>query len=159
MPQSSQPGTANDPSVRAEYRRPSNVDEAPLAHRVAKLDVASESVSAMAQYADQSSSLSPNPLSPSGEVEVVSSLGADRLVAFFDDVHSIAQSLSRIADPPPADIVGTPYVAKRLACTTVWVAEMIRNGGIPKECVVEGTGNGKPWKFHRQLIDEWIKTR
>lgn len=78
------------------------------------------------------------------------------------DLRVIADGITRIADqvaPQPGDIVGTPYVAQRLGCTTVWVAQLIRQGGIPKSCMVEGTGKGKPWKFHRRLIDEWIKSR
>jgi Helix-turn-helix domain len=76
---------------------------------------------------------------------------------------SIDTNLKRIADklnPPDDDKpVGTPYVAKRLGQTTTWVAEMCRNGVIPKSCVLAGTGVGKPWKFHRQQIDNWIETR
>lgn len=78
------------------------------------------------------------------------------------DLTSIAKSLERIADvvdPPPSKIVDSPYVANRLDCTTVWVAEMARNGQIPKNCIVAGTGNGKVWKFYRTLIDQWIESR
>jgi len=74
----------------------------------------------------------------------------------------MAANLARIADaltPKPADIVGSPYVANLLGCTTVWVAEMVRRGDIPKNCVVPGTGNGKPWKFYREKIDAWVKSR
>jgi len=75
---------------------------------------------------------------------------------------SIAGSLERIADalaPPPSKMVDSPYVAKRLDCTTVWVAELARNGQIPKSCIVPGTGNGKLWKFYRSQIDQWIESR
>jgi hypothetical protein len=78
------------------------------------------------------------------------------------DVSMIAKSLQRIADvldPPPSKIVDSPYVADRLGCTTVWVAEMARRGQIPKNCIVPGTGNGKVWKFYRPLIDQWIESR
>ena len=74
----------------------------------------------------------------------------------------IESHLGRIADasaPAEQDVVGTPYVAKRLGQTTTWIAEMARRGLIPKSCVVAGTGIGKPWKFHRAKIDEWIETR
>ncbi len=77
-------------------------------------------------------------------------------------LSSIASDLRRLADhfaPAPGDKVGTPYVARALAQTTTWVAEMARTGIIPKHCVVEGTGNGRPWKFHRTRIDEWIRSR
>lgn len=76
--------------------------------------------------------------------------------------ENLVTHLRRIADhfdPPPPNIVGTPYVAQKLNCTTVWVTEMIRLGQIPTSCVVPGTGNGKPWKFHRARIDEWMKKR
>lgn len=78
------------------------------------------------------------------------------------ELRSISQSLARLADhlaPEPADVVGTPYVAGRLACSTAWVSQLVNDGKIPARCVVEGTGNGKPWKFHRKQIDEWIKSR
>ena len=56
-------------------------------------------------------------------------------------------------------VVGTPYVAGKLGCTTVWVSELARKGDIPKACVVPGTGIGKPWKFFRVKIDGWIAER
>jgi hypothetical protein len=75
---------------------------------------------------------------------------------------SIATDLRRIADrldPPPPDLVDTGYVAGRLGTTRTWVARMAGEGTIPRACVVEGTGNGKPWQFHRHKIDQWIATR
>jgi excisionase family DNA binding protein len=75
---------------------------------------------------------------------------------------AIADSLARIADhiaPEPDSIVGTPYIAERLGCTTTWVSEMIRDGRIPTSCIGIGTGNGKPWKFHRDKIDAWLASR
>jgi hypothetical protein len=96
----------------------------------------------------------------------VDPIPADRAMAIWcsiaDSLDLIAHHLARIAnhvDPPPDAIVGTPYIAKRLGCTTVWVGEMTRDGLIPKTCIVTGTGNGKPWKFHRQQIDQWIASR
>ena len=74
----------------------------------------------------------------------------------------IASTLKRIADhvdPPPPDIIGTDYIADKLACTAVWVAKMAAEGMIPRNCVVPGTGNGKPWKFYRSRIDPWIEMR
>lgn len=75
---------------------------------------------------------------------------------------ALADHLLRIADhfdPPPPDKVGSDYVAARLGCTTTWIADQVRQGAIPASCVVVGTGNGKPWKFHRARIDEWINAR
>ncbi len=69
---------------------------------------------------------------------------------------------SRIADvlaPSPTELIGTPYIAKRLGQTTVWVAEMARKGIIPAGCIAVGTGKGKPWKFKRSEIDKWLQTR
>jgi hypothetical protein len=43
--------------------------------------------------------------------------------------------LSRIADhfdPPPPNIVDTPYIARQLGCTTTWIAQMVRSGDIPR---------------------------
>lgn len=91
------------------------------------------------------------------------SLPADPVLrAYLQDLHSIAESLARIADhvaPQPADIVGTPYIAQRLGCTTVWVTEMVKSGQLPNHCIVQGTGNGRPWKFHRRHIDAWLAAR
>ena len=74
----------------------------------------------------------------------------------------IANSLKRIADhvdPPPPDIVDTTYIAEKLGCTKVWVAQMALDKLIPPSCIVPGTGNGKPWKFYRSRIDPWILMR
>jgi hypothetical protein len=65
----------------------------------------------------------------------------------------------RLLRSATADIVGTPYVADKLGCTTDWVANMARDGEIPISCVILGTGDGKPWKFRRTRIDEWISRR
>jgi len=85
----------------------------------------------------------------------------EKLIA-SSELTSVATSLRRLADrfaPAPTDVVGTPYVAGRLGCTTVWVAEMVRLGQIPLACVLPGTGNGKPWKFHKAKIDAWLAAR
>jgi hypothetical protein len=74
----------------------------------------------------------------------------------------LVQIFARVADavaPQPGDLVGTPYVARRLGCTTVWVTEMIKKGRLPKNCVVPGTGSGKPWRLYKDRIDRWIETR
>lgn len=76
--------------------------------------------------------------------------------------REVAEYLRRIADrldPPPPDKVGTPYIADRLGCTTVWITELIRKKDVPANCIVPGTGNGKPWKFYRDRIDRWLKER
>jgi hypothetical protein len=75
---------------------------------------------------------------------------------------SMATSIGRIADtmnPPPPNVVDSTYIATKLGCTTTWIAEMARSGDIPKSCLVPGTGNGKPWKFYRNLIEKWIESR
>lgn len=77
-------------------------------------------------------------------------------------LQDIAQSLRRLADahaPEPKGVVDTQYVAERLDCTAIYVAEMAREGKIPHGCVVPGTGNGKPWKFYREQIDGWVNSR
>jgi hypothetical protein len=80
---------------------------------------------------------------------------ARHLAEFVVEVRRLADVL----DPPPPDLVDSVYVAGKLGCTTTWVADMARNGEIPRSCIVTGTGNGKPWKFHRTPIDEWIARR
>ncbi len=80
----------------------------------------------------------------------------------MDVLQDIAESLRRIADalaPAPKEKVGTPYVAGLLGLTTTRIAEMARDGTIPKGCIVVGSGSGKGWKFHREQIEKWIKTR
>lgn len=77
-------------------------------------------------------------------------------------LESIAESQKRLADHltlEPADIVGTPYIAGKLGCSTAWVSQLVKDGEIPAHCIVEGSGNGKLWKFYRERIDRWIKDR
>lgn len=76
--------------------------------------------------------------------------------------QQIASDLKRIADalqPPESPIVDTGYIAERLGCTKTWVSQQARTGLIPAECLVTGTGMGKVWKFHRDKIDRWLKSR
>jgi len=84
--------------------------------------------------------------------------------AFYDEtpLQQVAEALTRIADhvaPPPPAVVGTPYVARKLDCSTEWITEMIRTAEIPRHFIVPGTGNGKPWKLDRKKIDKWLKNR
>jgi hypothetical protein len=77
----------------------------------------------------------------------------DRIAAALED---LVEESHRIADhiaPAPGDIVGTPFLAQQLGCSVVWAAEMARNGQIPRNCIVPGTGNGRPWKFRRRQIE------
>ena len=70
--------------------------------------------------------------------------------------------LRRIADhfdPPPSDIVDTPYIADRLGLTTARIAQLVRSGEIPKACIVPGTGDGRPWRFYRRRMEEWLAKR
>jgi len=69
------------------------------------------------------------------------------------DIRRVADSLS----PTPPQKVGTGYIADRLACSKTWITELARDKRIPKCCIVQGTGNGKPWKFHRREVDNWIE--
>jgi hypothetical protein len=85
-----------------------------------------------------------------------------QLARIADAIDLLVESACRIADqiaPEPPAHVGTPYVARHLGCTTVWVAEQARDGHIPSNCIIPGTGNGKPWKFYRARIDAWIEAR
>lgn len=86
----------------------------------------------------------------------------DRIALALEQIAQRLDSVPRLVDaiaPAPSAIVGTPYIASALGCTTVWVAEMVRLGQIPRDCVVPGTGNGKPWKFNRSQVDEWLRSR
>lgn len=86
----------------------------------------------------------------------------ERIAATLERIALGLEPLTRIAaalDPSPPDIVGTHYVAERLGQTTVWISEMARQGVIPANCIVPGTGNGKVWKFYRDTIDKWLANR
>ena len=79
----------------------------------------------------------------------------------LDLLSQMAFQLGRIAnhfDPPPPDIVDTT-TSPKARLPTDWVAEMAREGEIPISCVIPGTGDGKPWKFRRSRIDQWIVER
>lgn len=74
----------------------------------------------------------------------------------------IANDLRRIADhfnPPPADIVDSRYLADHLGLTTARIVQMVREGKIPKNCLVVGSGDGRPWKFHRRQMEQWLQSR
>lgn len=95
------------------------------------------------------------------EPEITSAL-MRMLERLTDSIEGIQAEQKRIADhfdPPPPDVVGTEYVAGHLDCTKVWVSQMARDGEIPRDCIVPGTGNGKPWKFRRSGIEEWLAGR
>lgn len=74
-------------------------------------------------------------------------------------VDEFFREIASTAIKPSPEIVGTPYVSERLGCTSIWITEMVRREVIPPACIVPGTGNGKPWKFYRLRIDEWIRRR
>ena len=93
-----------------------------------------------------------------GSATVVVELGAETLRVLLE----VQAELKRIADhfdPQPADVVGTPYLANKLGCTSTWIAQMVRSGEIPKGCLVLGSGNGRQWKFYRRRIEEWLASR
>jgi hypothetical protein len=115
------------------------------------------------------STLPPRCFDPAWIAEVfgipVEELGVTKLEPTFQDetpLQQVAEALMRIADhvsPPPPAVVGTPYVAQKLDCSTEWITEMIRTAEIPSHIIVPGTGNGKPWKLYRKKIDKWLKNR
>ena len=83
----------------------------------------------------------------------------ERFVAALEGIQAEQRRIADHFDPPPPDVVGTDYVAERLDCTKVWVSQLARDGEIPRACIVPGTGNGRPWKFRRSRVDEWLMTR
>ena len=77
-------------------------------------------------------------------------------------LDTIANAVERLADhfaPAPQDIVGTDYVARKLGCTLIHAARLARDGGIPRSCIVPGTGTGKLWRLYRRRVDEWLERR
>lgn len=101
---------------------------------------------------------SPRPQDGSGAMTVVIELGPESLRVLAE----VQADLRRIADhfdPPPPDIVDTPYIAERLGVTTTRIAQMVREGEIPKSCIVPGSGDGRLWKFHRGQLEDWLAKR
>ena len=86
-------------------------------------------------------------------------LAFERLVAALEGIREEQRRIADHFNPPPPDVVGTDYVATELDCTKVWVSQMARDGEIPNNCIVPGTGNGKPWKFRRSGIEKWLSGR
>ena len=62
--------------------------------------------------------------------------------AVLAEVQADLKRLADHFDPPPSDIVDTPYIAHRLGLTTARIAQLVRSGEIPKGCVVPGSGRG-----------------
>lgn len=75
-----------------------------------------------------------------------------------NELLSLFRRIADRLDPPPPDVVGSDYIATRLGCTATWIAEQARDGKLPARCIVPGTGRGKPWKFYRSQIDDWLLT-
>jgi hypothetical protein len=79
--------------------------------------------------------------------------------AVCQGLAKLAASVDRLADrlvPPAPAVVAAGYVAERLGLTSHRIGQLARDGEIPTACVVPGTGRGKPWKFDRARIDDWI---
>ena len=93
-----------------------------------------------------------------GSLTVVVELGpkTERALA---EVQADLKRLADHFDPPPSDIVDTPYIAQRLGLTTARIAQLVRSGEIPKSCVVPGSGQGRQWKFYRRRMEEWLTKR
>ena len=83
----------------------------------------------------------------------------ERLTVAAEQIHEQLRRIADHFDPPPPDIVDSPYIAGRLGVTTTRIAQMVREGTIPKGCIVPGTGNGRLWKFYRSRIQKWLETR
>lgn len=80
-------------------------------------------------------------------------------VAVMERLTAALERIANRIDPRRPDIVDSRWVADRLGCTTTWVSDMVRSGEMPRDCVVVGTGNGKPWKFYRTKVETWLVTR
>jgi hypothetical protein len=79
-----------------------------------------------------------------------------RIADVLQEIHADQQRIADHFDPPPADIVGTDYIAKKLNCTRISAARLARDK-LPRSCVVPGSGNGGPWKFYRKRVDRWLE--
>jgi hypothetical protein len=83
--------------------------------------------------------------------------GASDGLVLLERPAAAAEQIATYLTPTPPEKVGTPYVAQRLGKTVKWIGDLVRNGAIPKSCIVPGTGNGKEWRFFREKIDKWIE--
>ena len=83
----------------------------------------------------------------------------DRIAAALESLSDASRRIAAHIAPEPGGVVGTPFLAERLGCTVVWAGEMARDGRVPKSCIVPGTGCGKPWKFYRMRIEDWLNKR
>lgn len=77
--------------------------------------------------------------------------------AVLDRLADAAEEIAHHLDPTPPEIVKSRYIAQKLGCSVKWVGDMARTGLIPKNCIVDGTGDGKQWRFFRPKIDKWIE--
>lgn len=85
------------------------------------------------------------------------------IVLQADVANRLLACFNRLVDhlaPEPSKMVGTEYVAKKLGRVQKYISQMAREGRIPKECIVPGTGWGEgPYGFYRDRIDEWLENR
>jgi hypothetical protein len=93
-----------------------------------------------------------------GSLTVVVELGPKSQRALAE-AETHLRRLADHFDPPPSDIVDTPYIAHRLGLTTARIAQLVRSGEIPKGCIVPGSGKGRQWKFYRRRMEEWLAKR
>ncbi len=81
------------------------------------------------------------------------------------DISNYLQRLCDAIAPAPTYTVGTESVAKATGLNQNYVSQLAdgrkiaKVRKIPQECIVPGSGHGKPWKFYREPIDKWIETR
>lgn len=103
--------------------------------------------------AESSSSEKENP-----QMVAESSDFAALVAALTDHTRAIGDLVATLSPKLP-DMVGTDHIARRLGCTTQWVAKMAENGDIPKDCIAPKVSGGRIWKFHRDKIDAWLRER
>ena len=80
------------------------------------------------------------------------------VAALTDHTRAIGALVATLAPEVP-DHVGTDYIARRLGCSTQWVAKMAENGDIPNACIAPKISGGRIWKFHREKIEAWLRER
>jgi len=80
------------------------------------------------------------------------------VAALTDHTRAIGALVATLAPEVP-DHVGTDYIARRLGCSTQWVAKLAENGDIPKACIAPKISGGRIWKFHREKIEAWLRER
>ena len=98
----------------------------------------------------------------SGEERPMTETNHDSLTvlveALVNHTAAIGNLVATLAPEVP-DLVGTDFIARRLAVSKQWVGTMAERGDIPRHCIAPKVSGGRIWKFHREKIEAWLRER